>query len=114
MRTRDEHKEQLIRRKPSRLIVKNGLDGFAMNKVAKAAGCPPATLYIYLRIKDDFITRLSLDTAQKMITYSFEKILMQGCPLRPAANSMAKPLVLSHPKHPGNGIFRDHAAHQLL
>src|SRR5438045_3532431 len=72
MRTRDEHKEQLIRQKAIEMIVKNGLDGFSMNKVAKAAGVSPATLYIYFEDKEDFITRLSLETAQIMITYSLK------------------------------------------
>jgi len=70
MRNRDGNKELLIRQKAIELIVKHGLDGFSINKVAKAANVSPATLYIYYKDKDDFITRLSMEVAHKMIGYS--------------------------------------------
>jgi len=72
MRNRDENKELLIRQKAIELIVKHGLDGFSMNKVAKAAKVSPATLYIYFKDKDDFISRLSMEIAEKMIGYSLK------------------------------------------
>jgi len=72
MRTRDENKEQLIRKKAIELIVKEGLDGFSMNKVARAAGVSPATLYIYFKDKEDFITRLTLEAANTMMEYSLK------------------------------------------
>lgn len=72
MRTRNEFKEQLIRQKAIELIVKEGLDGFSMNKVARAAGVSPATLYIYFKDKEDFITRITLETANIMMTYSLK------------------------------------------
>jgi AcrR family transcriptional regulator len=72
MRTRNEFKEQLIRQKAIELIVKEGLDGFSMNKVARAAGVSPATLYIYFKDKEDFITRITLETANIMMSYSLK------------------------------------------
>jgi AcrR family transcriptional regulator len=72
MRTRDENKEQLIRKKAIELIVKEGLDGFSMNKVARAAGVSPATLYIYFKDKEDFITRITLEAANTMMAYSMK------------------------------------------
>ncbi|HEY4195950.1 MAG TPA: TetR/AcrR family transcriptional regulator [Mucilaginibacter sp.] len=72
MRTRDENKEQLVRKKAIELIVKEGLDGFSMNKVARAAGVSPATLYIYFKDKEDFITRITLEAANTMMAYSMK------------------------------------------
>ena len=72
MRNRDEYKEQLIRQKAIELIVKEGLDGFSMNKVARAANVSPATLYIYYKDKEDFITNLSVESAKNMMAYSLK------------------------------------------
>jgi AcrR family transcriptional regulator len=72
VRTRNEYKEQLIRQKAIELIVKEGLDGFSMNKVARAAGVSPATLYIYFKDKEDFITRITLEAANTMMSYSLK------------------------------------------
>ena len=49
MRTRDEKKEHAIRRRALEIIVERGFDGFSMQKLAKAAGVSPATLYIYFK-----------------------------------------------------------------
>lgn len=72
MRPRDENKEQLIRKKAIEMIVNNGLDGFGVNKLAKAANVSPATLYIYYKDKDDLIMQLCLEVADKMMDYSFK------------------------------------------
>ncbi|MEZ2338299.1 TetR/AcrR family transcriptional regulator [Mucilaginibacter sp. RCC_168] len=72
MRPRDENKEQLIRQKAIELIVNNGLDGFSISKLAKAAAVSPATIYIYYEDKDDLITRLCIDVAWKMMEFSFK------------------------------------------
>ena len=70
MRPRDENKELLIRQKAIEIIVNNGIDGFSINKLAKAADVSPATIYIYYKDKDDLITRLCIDVANKMLEYS--------------------------------------------
>jgi AcrR family transcriptional regulator len=49
MRARDENKEQNICRKAMEMIVQDGLDGLSMQKLAKAAGVSPATIYIYFK-----------------------------------------------------------------
>jgi len=72
MRPRDENKEQLIRQKAIELIVDNGLDGFSIGKLAKAAAVSPATIYIYYKDKDDLITRLCVEVAGKMMDFSFK------------------------------------------
>lgn len=53
-----------------KLVVKEGLDGLSMGKVAMAAGVSPATLYIYFKDKEDFISQLATEAGEKMIAYS--------------------------------------------
>lgn len=66
MRSRDPKKERAIRDKALDLIVRDGLDGFSMQKLAKAAGVSPATIYIYFRDRDDLIMSLYRDESRKM------------------------------------------------
>ena len=49
------------------MIVQEGLNGFSMQKLAKAAGVSPATIYIYFKDKDDLVARISRDAGQKMM-----------------------------------------------
>lgn len=40
------------------MIVEKGFDGFSMQKLARAAGVSPATLYIYYKDREDLIMQL--------------------------------------------------------
>ena len=66
MRTRDENKEQAIRKKALQMIVKDGFDGLSMQKLAKAAGVSPATIYIYFKDREDLIIQLCVEENKKM------------------------------------------------
>lgn len=66
MRYRDEHKELLVKEKAIELIVKEGLDGFSMQKLAKEAGVSPATLYIYYKDKEDLLVQLGHEEAARL------------------------------------------------
>lgn len=68
MRNRDEHKEQLVKQKAIEMIVKEGLDGFSMQKLAKQARVSPATLYIYYKDKEDLLTQLGYEEATRLTT----------------------------------------------
>jgi len=61
MRIRDENKELAIREKAMEMIVKEGFDGLSMNKLAKAAGVSPATIYIYYKNREDLLNQLFMD-----------------------------------------------------
>lgn len=61
MRVRDENKKAVLRRKAIEMIVKEGLDGISMQKLARAAGCSPATIYIYFKDKDDLILQICVE-----------------------------------------------------
>ncbi|MES2274850.1 MAG: TetR/AcrR family transcriptional regulator [Bacteroidota bacterium] len=66
MRTRDTEKELLVKQKAIECIVKDGLEGFSMNKLAKLCGISVATLYIYYKDKDDLILKIALEEGNKM------------------------------------------------
>jgi AcrR family transcriptional regulator len=70
MRTRDIQKETTIRDQAVDMIVRHGLDGFSMQKLAKAAGVSPATLYIYYKDRDDLILQISLDITNRLMEAS--------------------------------------------
>src|SRR5450432_1055936 len=67
MRTRDENKERSIREKALQMIVKEGLKGFSMQKLARAAGVSPATIYIYFKNKEDLVLQLCREAGEKMV-----------------------------------------------
>ncbi len=66
MRTRDVNKEQMVKEKAMELVVSHGLEGFSMNKLAKACDISVATLYIYYKDKDDLITKIVTEEAHRM------------------------------------------------
>lgn len=66
MRTRDEKKELAIREKAVEMIVKEGFDGFSIQKLAKAAGVSPATIYIYYKDREDLIITLCMEMNSRM------------------------------------------------
>lgn len=72
MRTRDEVKEQAIREKAIKMIVKEGLDGFSLQKLARAAKVSPATLYIYYKDKEDLIVSIGSSISDDLLSYSLQ------------------------------------------
>jgi len=66
MRARDEQKEKSIREKALKMIAKEGIEGFSMQKLAKAANVSPATIYIYFKDKEDLILQLCRKAGEEM------------------------------------------------
>jgi TetR/AcrR family transcriptional regulator, multidrug resistance operon repressor len=66
MRTRDNNKVELVKKTAIELMVKDGLEGFSMNKLARACNISVATLYIYYKDRDDLIVNIAVDEGQKM------------------------------------------------
>jgi AcrR family transcriptional regulator len=67
MRTRDTDKEGLVKQKAIEMVVKEGLDGFSMQKLAKAANISPATLYIYYKDREDLLQKVVLSVVDDMM-----------------------------------------------
>jgi AcrR family transcriptional regulator len=66
VRSRDPKKEKAIRRRALELIVRSGLDGFSMQKLARAARVSPATLYIYFQDRDDLVFQVYREQMEAM------------------------------------------------
>jgi TetR/AcrR family transcriptional repressor of multidrug resistance operon len=66
MRLRDTDKVQLVKQKAIELIIKDGLEGFSMNKLARACQISVATLYIYYKDRDDLIINIAVEELQLM------------------------------------------------
>lgn len=66
MRKRDTDKEDLVKQTAIKLIVKNGLEGFSMNKLAKDCNISVATLYIYYKDRDDLILNIAMESGKLM------------------------------------------------
>lgn len=66
MRYRDENKVQAIRECAIEMVAKDGLENFGINRLAKAAGVSPATIYIYYKDKEDLLTSISIEEGLKM------------------------------------------------
>lgn len=64
MRTRDINKEKIVREKAIEMIVKQGIEGFAMNRLAKECGISVATLYIYYTDKEDLVKKIGIEIGQ--------------------------------------------------
>lgn len=68
MRTRNADKEQLVKEKAIEILVRDGFDGFSMNKLALSCGISVATLYIYYRDKDDLIKKVGAEVGRKFMS----------------------------------------------
>lgn len=68
MRTRDTNKEEIVRQKAIEMLVKLGIEGFSMNRLAKESGVSVATLYIYYKDKDDLIKKIGTEIGQNFFT----------------------------------------------
>lgn len=64
MRTRDTNKEELVKQKAIEMLVKSGIEGFGMNRLAKECGVSVATLYIYYKDKEDLIKKIGIEIGQ--------------------------------------------------
>jgi TetR/AcrR family transcriptional repressor of multidrug resistance operon len=73
MRTRDESKEACLRMKAMEMIVAEGFDGLSMQKLAKAAGVSPATIYIYWKNREDLLNQLFQEVQE-----NFTAVAMEG------------------------------------
>jgi TetR/AcrR family transcriptional repressor of multidrug resistance operon len=68
MRPRNTDKEQLVKQKAIELLVKEGFEGFSVNKLAKSCDISVATLYIYYQDKEDLILKIAAETIEAMNT----------------------------------------------
>lgn len=77
MRTRDPNKEEIVKQKAIEMLVKLGIEGFGMNRLAKESGVSVATLYIYYADKEDLIQKIGTEIGEKF----FAEMLKDFSPL---------------------------------
>jgi len=72
MRIRDIDKENLVIENAIDQIVRDGFQGFSMNKLAKACSISVGTLYIYYKDKDDLIQKIGSTIALEFFTKTID------------------------------------------
>lgn len=69
MRTRDYDKQQRIKEAMVRLILREGINGASVSKIAREAGVSPATIYIYYTSKEDLLSAAFREYAHQSYAY---------------------------------------------
>ncbi|HET7002214.1 MAG TPA: TetR/AcrR family transcriptional regulator [Puia sp.] len=72
MRTRNAEKEELVRQEAIEMLVRDGFQGFSMNRLAQACGISVATLYIYYRDKDDLIQKIGAEIGKQFMAKTLQ------------------------------------------
>lgn len=86
MRTRDTNKEELVKQKAIEMLVKLGIEGFGMNRLAKESGVSVATLYIYYTDKEDLIKKIGIEIGQNF----FNEMVKDFSPSMPFKEGLRK------------------------
>ena len=72
MRTRNADKELLVKEKAVEMLVRDGFQGFSMNKLAQACDISVATLYIYYQDKDDLIRKVGAEIGNQFMAHTLK------------------------------------------
>jgi AcrR family transcriptional regulator len=72
MRIRDESKIESVFDEALSMVVREGFDGLSMQKLAKAAGVSPATIYIYFKDRDDLLLKLHRRERDRFFAFVME------------------------------------------
>jgi AcrR family transcriptional regulator len=107
MRARDENKIEAIFQSALEMIVKEGFEGLSMQKLAKAAGVSPATIYIYFKDKEDMLLQLykrECDRFFAFILKEFDPEMDFATGLAAQWKSRARYII----QYPDRGHFMEH------
>lgn len=74
MRTKDEDKQQRIKQATVSLILREGIDGTSVSKIAREAGVSPATIYVYYDSKEAMLSEVFREYARQPYDYLNERI----------------------------------------
>ncbi len=83
MRTRDYDKQQRIKEATVRLILREGINGASVAKIAQEAGVSPATIYIYYSNKDEMLAEVFKEYSHQSYHYLMQRMVpeMSGAEL---------------------------------
>lgn len=74
MRTRDLDKQQRIKQAIVRLILRDGINGISMAKIAQEASVSPATIYIYYASKEEMLAEVYKEYSRQSYTYLMQQM----------------------------------------
>ncbi len=69
MRNRDYEKQQRIKEAMVQLILREGINGASVAKIAREAGVSPATIYIYYTNKEEMLTEVFAECSHESYQY---------------------------------------------
>lgn len=69
MRTKDLEKQKRIKDAMISLILKEGINGASVAKIAREAGVSPATIYVYYNSKEDMLAEVFSEYARSSYRY---------------------------------------------
>ena len=69
MRTKDYEKQKRIKDAMISLILKEGINGASVAKIAREAGVSPATIYVYYNSKEDMLAEVFSEYAHSSYSY---------------------------------------------
>ncbi len=74
MRTKDQDKQQRIKDAMVKLILRDGIDGTSVAKIAREAGVSPATIYVYYPNKEAMMVEVFREYSASPYRYLMQKI----------------------------------------
>ena len=74
MRTKDLDKQKRIKEAMVRLILREGIDGTSISKIAREAGVSQATIYVYYNSKEDMLAEVFREYSQQSFRYMENRI----------------------------------------
>jgi AcrR family transcriptional regulator len=74
MRLKDEDKQQRIKKAMVDLILRDGIDGISISKIAKEAGVSAATIYVYYESKEEMLTEIFREYADLPYGYVMQQV----------------------------------------
>ncbi len=74
MRVKDENKQQRIKEAMVSLILRDGIDGTSISKIAKEAGVSAATIYVYYENKEQMLAEVFREYAHEPYQYIMQHI----------------------------------------
>lgn len=74
MRTKDQDKQQRIKEAMIHLILRDGITGASVSKIAHEAGVSPATIYVYYSSKEEMLSEVFREYSHQSYRYLMRRI----------------------------------------
>ncbi len=74
MRNKDLEKQQRIKAAMIRLILREGIDGASVSKIAREASVSPATIYVYYESKEAMLTEVFREYSRRSYSYLMKRV----------------------------------------